>query len=243
MSRLPLLVIVTLFLSGIAYGQSVPVPSLLVRGTVADKATGEPLYFASIIRNQNVGTTSDAEGFFAIRINRQEVLSVTYIGYKSTTIKVPADFAGVEYQTEVLLEKSVTRLGTVNVRPLTEEGFKEEFMQLQVETEEEKNARDNISLIRAQGILGVIPQMDGFDNYRNFVNGPQGVSFFSTGPNKGLLRGLKKAVKSYKNSSPSRRSTSSSLVPKDKWYFQKSVPPPTRPDTTWQPLVDSLRQK
>ena len=225
-----LFTLLLLGLSSAAYGQA-PLPSVLLRGRVVDKATGEPLYFASIIRNQNSGTTTDATGSFSLQIDRPDILAITYIGYKSTTFRLPPDFAGGEYQAEIPLEKDVIRLGTVNVRPLTEQGFKEEFMQLQVETEEEKNARDNILLIREQGILGVIPRMDGFDNYRNFVNGPQGVSIFSTGPTKGLLRGLKKAVKSYKYEPTRRRNSTLPGFSKDRRYFPTAIAPPASIDT------------
>jgi hypothetical protein len=212
--------------------------SLILRGTVLDKITREPMQFASIIENENNGTATREDGAFALRINRASVITITFVGYKTQQVRVPNDFAGTEYTMEVLLEKDIILLNGVNVRQLTKEEFRDQFMSLKVETEEEKNARSNVARIRAQGILGVIPTMDGFDNYRNFVNGPQGVTFlsFSLGgasKSKGIAPALKKATSNpNRYSGPSRGALPGSSPARDKWNFAKPVPPPVRPDTT-----------
>ena len=226
-------------LSHLAFGQNPVGSEIIVSGTVRDQDTREPLYFASIIETQAKGTSTDAEGGFRLRIDRRSPVTVTFIGYKTTQIRVPPGFAGLEYSTDVLLEKDIVLLRGVNVRRLSEDQFKEQLLELKVETEEEENARDNVSLIRQQGILGVIPQMDGFDNYRSFVSGPQNVTFFSTGPNKGLFRGVKKAVKKPAYS-PVRRDRRTAVDwSKHRWNFNK----PTSTQRSATPTADSTKRK
>jgi len=235
MSRISFLLLMFWFAAPAATAQP---QALILRGKVLDKNTREPMHFASVIENENNGTATREDGTFALRINRASVVTITFLGYKTQKVRVPSDFAGTEYTLEVLLEKDVILLQGVNVRKLTEDEFREQFMSLKVETEEEKNARSNIARIRAQGILGVIPTMDGFDNYRNFVNGPQGVTFLSFGlgggsKSRGLAPALKKATTNpNRYSGPSRGTLPGSSPARDKWNFVKPVPPPVRPDTS-----------
>ncbi len=240
-----------LFGQQLAYGQQAPNDKIILSGTVVDKTTAVPLNFASVLENDMNGTATDITGHFALQVKPSAVVKVTFVGYKPFFIQIPSGFAGVEYTTKVLLEKDVIQLPTANVTPLTEGEFRDQFMGLKVETDDEKNARSNLDKIRAQGILGVIPQMDGFDNYRNALNGPQSVTFLSlslgkgASKSRGLAPALKKAMTNpNKYSGPSRGNMPGSAPSKDKWYFNKPVPPPTRPDTTllFKPTpADSLK--
>jgi hypothetical protein len=251
MIRYLFLLLIGWLIAGSSYGQQALQNQVILRGKVLDKATREPLHFASIIENENNGTASQEDGAFALRMGLSSVVTVTFVGYKPAKIRLPSGFAGIEYTTEVLLEKDVILLQGVSVRKLTEGEFKEQFMELKVETEDEKNARSNIAKIRAQGILGVIPQMDGFDNYRNFVNGPQGVTLFSFGlggasKSKGLAPALKKATTNPNRfNGPQRGEMPGTKPARDRYNFAKPVPPPVRPDTT-RPAratpADTLRQ-
>ncbi|MBC7923463.1 MAG: carboxypeptidase-like regulatory domain-containing protein [Ferruginibacter sp.] len=215
----------------------------VLSGTVVDKVTGEPLLFASVVKSATEGTATDAAGRFRIRVGLRDTVTVTFVGYKSSRIVLPAGFAGPAYEARVEMVKDVILLRGVSIRPRSEAEFKGEFLDLKVDTEAEENARDNVAGIRQQGILGVIPRMDGFDNFRSFVNGPQGVTFFSTGPNKGFFRGLKKAVRK----APPPVGRSGTLPNRDllnQWNAAKSAPRPALPDTTQpsRPIpADSLK--
>ncbi len=66
-----------------------PEPPIDVRGKIVNDK-GEPLAGVSVrIRNTNIGTTTDNNGFFQMSVpDESTVLEISYVGYNSTTITV-----------------------------------------------------------------------------------------------------------------------------------------------------------
>ena len=66
--------------------------SYLVKGTVIDGATNEPLAFANIvIIETDQGTSTDQQGNFSIKLNEGDYnLRCSYVGYKSVTLNISA---------------------------------------------------------------------------------------------------------------------------------------------------------
>jgi hypothetical protein len=78
----------------------------IVRGTVIDELSREPVPFASIIEKGSTrGTMANAEGIFIIQLETRPVdIVISAIGYSSKTIQQPADAI------EVLLERETYQL-------------------------------------------------------------------------------------------------------------------------------------
>ncbi len=87
---------------------------LQVKGVITDP-NGEALIGVSVkIKGQSLGTVSDIDGFFTLTVNKDEVLSFSYIGFASQSIKVADEkklHIVLREDTEVLNEVVVTALG------------------------------------------------------------------------------------------------------------------------------------
>lgn len=102
-----LFLIETLFFSTSAFSQG-----RTIQGTVQTEQ-GKPIYGATVIvQNTTLGTTTDADGKFSIKLDAgtQPVLQISFIGYETQT--VPA--AG-KTQVEVILREAVNEMDDVVV--------------------------------------------------------------------------------------------------------------------------------
>lgn len=83
-TKLMLLLTLCLFATSVAFGQTQN-----VKGQVLSDSDGEPLIGVSIIEKGTTnGTVTDAEGNFAITIAQDALLTVSYMGYITQTVKV-----------------------------------------------------------------------------------------------------------------------------------------------------------
>ena len=94
-----------------------------VQGRVLDRKTKEPIVGATVIvEGTTKGTTTDSQGRFGIEGNKNLVLSISYIGYTTQTVRAAAG-TGIEvYLTEdvkLVDEVVVVGYGTVSRRNLT----------------------------------------------------------------------------------------------------------------------------
>ncbi len=69
-----------------------PIRRVTICGTVIDKATNDPIIGAAIVNlNGGKGAASNEKGFFKIeKIQRSDTISISFLGYKSTTVPVEA---------------------------------------------------------------------------------------------------------------------------------------------------------
>ena len=87
--------------------------SVTTKGTVVD-AKGEPLIGVSILEKGTTnGTITDFDGNFTLQTAKGATLEISYIGYKTLSLPVKADFDKITMteDTEVLEEVVVTALG------------------------------------------------------------------------------------------------------------------------------------
>ncbi len=83
-TKLMLLLTLCLFATSMAFGQTQN-----VKGQVLSDSDGEPLIGVSIIEKGTTnGTVTDADGNFSISIARDALLTVSYMGYITQTVKV-----------------------------------------------------------------------------------------------------------------------------------------------------------
>lgn len=95
----------------------------IVRGNVFDKATGEPIAFATVqVQNTNLGAIADNNGFFTIaNVNAGNYQLITsYIGYDSLVININVRAGGIVYQRINLISSSI-ELEEVNVSATREQ--------------------------------------------------------------------------------------------------------------------------
>lgn len=88
-----------------------------IRGKITDKVSGESLPFVNVVYQgkKNIGTISDFNGdFFLETRNPSDSLIISYVGYKSQTIKVKK---GQFQQMNILLESDDIKLNEVVVLP------------------------------------------------------------------------------------------------------------------------------
>lgn len=87
-----------------AMASGVPAPAAMqnaieaVKGTVVDQ-NGEPVIGATVlVRGSNVGTVSDSEGHFSIKVPANSTLEVSFIGYERRDVKVRSGQADYKIQ-------------------------------------------------------------------------------------------------------------------------------------------------
>lgn len=94
-----------------------------VQGRVLDRKTKEPIVGATVIvEGTTKGTTTDSQGRFGIEGNKNLVLSISYIGYTTQTVRAAAGTEIEVYLTEdvkLVDEVVVVGYGTVSRRNLT----------------------------------------------------------------------------------------------------------------------------
>lgn len=107
-----LFTLAAILLAGVVSAQNIT-----VKGTVADRETGEPIPFASIqVKGTTAGVAADVDGRFTIDVASNATLIFSFIGYK--TIEVPVSgrstiHVDLEVDTETLEEVVFVAFGTV----------------------------------------------------------------------------------------------------------------------------------
>jgi hypothetical protein len=88
----------------------------VLKGTVSDAKTGEPIPFASVsLKGTSVGTITDSKGRFLIETSNPAVLvEFSFIGYQTESRKVSP---GLEQSFNIRLSLSVIELDEVSVKP------------------------------------------------------------------------------------------------------------------------------
>jgi len=88
---------------------------IVLRGSVRDRATRQPIVGASIRVNASVGSISDEQGAFALEVSERGPLTlhVTRLGYDSVSVVV--DLPSTTSSTVVELQRSAQTLDTVAV--------------------------------------------------------------------------------------------------------------------------------
>ena len=107
-----------LLLGGVASAQNI-----FVRGTVTDKATGEPVPFASVVvKGTTTGDATDVNGRFSISVAQNAILVFSSIGYVTEEVAVSSRSiinVALAPDAQVLEETIVVAYGTVAKKDFT----------------------------------------------------------------------------------------------------------------------------
>lgn len=154
-----------------------------------DAQTLKPIPFVTVI-SSNIGSSSNLEGLFSLSTGIGDSIYFSHVNYYQKIIHTENfsidPIAIYLSPKDVLLDEII-----VNGLP-TEVKLKKQILQTRIQPgKEEVNATNNIFNSRLLYLSGYEPEMNELDNYRNFIQGPQEVTFFSTNSSRGLLKTFK----------------------------------------------------
>lgn len=95
--------------------------SLQVEGTVVSKSDGEPIIGATVLESGTTnGTITDLDGKFLLTVKQNAEITISYVGFKSQTLKAQGVLQVVlEEDAEILQEVVVTGYTTQRKADLT----------------------------------------------------------------------------------------------------------------------------
>jgi len=122
------------------------------------------------IPSAGVGTVSNVAGLFRIRVLPGDTIMFSHIAYAEQTLVIPVDDYDPAMTVLIDMQTDETLLPMVTIFPYpSEEVFKEAFLALDLETQQEKNMRRNLSSERITEMAKEI-DMDGGSNHRFYMN-------------------------------------------------------------------------
>ncbi|MFO7933066.1 MAG: carboxypeptidase-like regulatory domain-containing protein [Bacteroidales bacterium] len=112
----------------------------------------QPLpYVNIIILNERRGTTSDQRGLFSFVVRPSDTILFSHMGHKATIHVIPDSIGGQQYPADIFMVSDTFHLAEVRIYPWkTYQEFKEAFLALELENDDEQNAYHNIALIKTQ---------------------------------------------------------------------------------------------
>jgi len=160
-----------------------------IHGVVTDAQTFKPIPYVYVFTSVD-GTVTTFEGLFSIMAQNKDIINFSHIGYNQSAFQLASDLTD-SVRVILIPRKRILDEVVIHDYP-TLDFLKKQVLEIRViPTVEEINAENNMVNSKMIYLSGYRPNMNDYDNYRAFMEGPQEVSFFSTNPSKGLLRDLK----------------------------------------------------
>ncbi len=104
-----------------------------------------------IILSERRGTTSDMRGMFSFVVRPNDTILFSHMGHKGTMHVIPDSLGGQQYPADIFLVSDTFQLEEVRIYPWkTYQVFKEAFLALDLQDDDEKRAYHNIALIKTQ---------------------------------------------------------------------------------------------
>jgi len=104
-----------------------------------------------IILNDRRGTTSDDRGMFSFVVRPNDTILFSHMGHKGTIHIIPDSLGGQQYPADIFMVSDTFQLAEVRIYPWkTYQQFKEAFLALDLEDDDEQRAYHNIALIKTQ---------------------------------------------------------------------------------------------
>lgn len=188
-----------------AQGQFIENDTIRFGGMVFDE-NKQAMPNAHILINSKRGTLTSSTGFFDMKVNARDTITVSYVGYKRLNYIIPDSMSRVGYVTGIFLKRDTLSLSEIIVLPwLNKNQFKQAFVEQKQMGKNDAHARANLSLLSANPgnqydymkQSGIDVQMAQFNNaqeYKGLV-GPDNM----VGMNIGAAIGLLIKVATWKN--------------------------------------------
>jgi hypothetical protein len=104
-----------------------------------------------IILSERRGTTSDIRGMFSFVVRPNDTILFSHMGHKGTIHVIPDSLGGQQYPADIFMVSDTFHLAEVRIYPWkTYQEFKEAFLALELEDDDEQRAYHNIALIKTQ---------------------------------------------------------------------------------------------
>jgi len=104
-----------------------------------------------VILNRNRGTTADGRGLFSFVVQPSDTVLFSHVGYKPTIHIIPDTLDYHQYPSDIFMVSDTFHLAEVKIFPWkTYQEFKDDFIAMQMPTDDEQRALKNIALIKTQ---------------------------------------------------------------------------------------------
>ncbi len=123
----------------------------------ADSLKGVPAA-SIVIKGQNRGTVSNAEGVFSIVVLKGDRVEFSSIGYKPITITIPKDLQGTQHSIIQLMVTDTIFLPATIIKPrLTREQFERDFVNNPVPDDQIAIAQRNTNASTRRLLMATLP--------------------------------------------------------------------------------------
>ena len=127
----------------------------------ADSLVGIP-GVSIMVRGQNRGTVSNAQGVFSIVVLKGDEVEFTHVTYKPKLVSIPRNLAGNHYSVVQLMVIDTVYLPATIIRPRpTPEQFARDFVNSKVPDDDIEVARQNTSAAKRRILLQSTPADGG----------------------------------------------------------------------------------
>lgn len=138
---------------------------ILFNGIVRDASTLEPLPNSQIKINRSFASVSDADGTFAIRVNRSDTVVFSLLGYHPAFFHVSDTLTGNEFMAGVYMKTDTLSIGEVIIMPRYPY-LRSDILKAPVESNPEmENAKYNLAISAYQGKIAISTLGDPASNY------------------------------------------------------------------------------
>jgi CarboxypepD_reg-like domain len=150
-------------------------------GVVVTGDSLEPVPFTSIhVANTFHGTMSDVYGYFSFVAREGDTLVFKAVGFQPSGFAIPDSLTENKYSIIQTLFSDTIQLKELVVYPWpSKEQFREAFLALRLDANDEQRALDNLSPARRLELMENMPT-DGYNSYRYAMNAQQ-TSIYNTG--------------------------------------------------------------
>lgn len=138
--------------------------TILFNGIIRDARTLEPLPDAQIRIGRSFLTASDKEGTFAIRVNRNDTIIFSLLGYQPAYFFVTDTLKGYDFAAGVYMNTDTLSIGEVVIVPRIQ-SLKYDIFKAPPASQEMENAKYNMAISAYQGRMGIAKLGDPESNY------------------------------------------------------------------------------
>jgi hypothetical protein len=123
----------------------------------ADSLIGIPAV-SIIVKGQNRGTISNAQGVFSIVVLKGDQVEFTHVSYKPKTISIPRDLQGNQHSVVQLMVADTVYLPATIIRPRpTPEQFARDFVNVKVPDDNIEIDRQNTNAAKRRVLMQTVP--------------------------------------------------------------------------------------